>query len=1464
MKTITLITLFVIALCYKTTAQTDKIFFEEYGVIDGLPQESVNDIVQDEQGFIWFGTYDGLVKYDGYNFEVFDDGHNQAAGNHLGLKSIYDITLGQEGRLWLSGAAQKGFAVFHPEENRFKNYPYLPDDSLSFACTDVLILFEDYTQNLWFNNFTTTRNGIDTIALYRFDTKTESFHANYPKIPATSDWDINTLRSKLVESKSDSSIWLLDAASNLRRWNPIVDTFEIILSNTAFTEDKLHLISPTASGNLLLGGEKSIHIFDTERETIISSFDQAAGKDNRLAAGMIKYSFEDELGQIWVINQRHSFSIIDRGNNAVKTYELGKDELAFAGFEVIDIQATADFDLDDKHLVKCASSDAGIWFRLLPEPYLASLTHSLYYDYTSRSFRYYNKDFNVNDAGISTIKMFPTLVDKTGILWLAATPNLFREVPSKQRINYIPNDKSHPYNTLSDSIVAFFEDSANNRWIGTSNGLIRHQLETGQFDFFQHNPTNINSLSSSAIIEVQEDDYGHLWIRTEDGLNCLRKGTKKFERFFKSQSGESNNWISPILIDSKDRLWMNIWHKGVVVIDTKTGIILKELYPVEGDATTIPSKYIYYIREDKRGNIWMGDWFGAGLFQYTDQDQQVRHYAQNHEDSTALANNNIGDLYIDQQKQLWIPTVGYIQQFDYESNHFIYHEIGGTDRNLSRIQETENGQFWISTFGEGLLLFDPRTKEIELYDEQKGLLYNDIWITFLDDAQRIYLPTLRGLSVFDTKTKRFTNFSESDGYYADEKRWNGFYQTKDGIIWLTVNKKLHQINPEVLMNRDTTPPEVFIKALGISDSIYESPDGKIFKVAVPFTKVIELQHFQNDLTFEFVGLHYADSKKNQYSWKLENFDSDWSKPTKVRRTRYNNLNPGKYNFRVKASNADGIWNEEGASMQVTILPPWWKTWWAYLLWGSIIFILIYTFYQFQLRRRLAEAEANQIKALDIAKTRLYTNITHEFRTPLTVILGMADQIKTTSQQQVQAIKQNGRQLLQLVNQMLALSKLESGKEKLNLQQGEIIAFLKYLLESFHSFAELKNLELRLACDVEELYMDYDAEKLQQVISNLISNAIKFTPEGVWVRLRIERQLEQLHLEIADNGAGIEAENLAFIFDRYYQVENVENTGSGIGLTLVKEYVQLFDGSIDVQSELGKGTTFFIQLPIRQNAHWKKSIPDVQTLDLPLASSVELVETTATSDRSELLLVEDNKDVQQYLSLILSEHYNLSYANDGQEGTQKALANIPDLIISDVMMPRKNGYELCAQLKKDERTSHVPIILLTAKADFDSKMQGLGLGADVYLNKPFQKQELLIQVHRLLEQRKRLQAHYRQLAMSPTKSYQVAQIEESFLYKAQKAIEEHLDDPEFGIEALCKALYISRTHLYRKLKALTGKSIAEYIRSVRLHRGKDLLSSTNKTVSEIAFAVGFSSSNYFSRSFAKEFGLSPKAFREQNE
>ncbi|MEN0051513.1 MAG: ATP-binding protein, partial [Bacteroidota bacterium] len=400
---------------------------------------------------------------------------------------------------------------------------------------------------------------------------------------------------------------------------------------------------------------------------------------------------------------------------------------------------------------------------------------------------------------------------------------------------------------------------------------------------------------------------------------------------------------------------------------------------------------------------------------------------------------------------------------------------------------------------------------------------------------------------------------------------------------------------------------------------------------------------------------------------------------------------------------------------------------------------------------------------------------------------------------------------------------------------------------------------------EELMMDYDAEKLQLILSNLIANAIKFTPVGGKVKIVLAKRTQQLHISISDTGEGISAEQLPYIFDRYYQADSLlENTGSGIGLTLVKEYVQMLKGKIKVKSEQSKGTTFSIQLPIHQQAAIKSSSP-VASILAPIKATqlIEVESPTSLKEQPKLLLIEDNKDVLQYLSLFLKNDYELHYAYDGLEGVRESIAIIPDLIISDVMMPRKNGYEVCEQLKKDERTSHIPIILLTAKADFDSKIEGLELGAEVYLSKPFQKQELLVQINRLLEQRKALQTHYSQLAMLPTDRYQIKKGEESFLYRVQSTLEANLGEENFDIKALCEALHLSRMHLHRKLKALTGQSTTQYMLALRLERAKDLLKTTDLSISEITYRVGFKSQSHFSQAFAREIGQSPSVWRKEH-
>ncbi|MEO0724928.1 MAG: tetratricopeptide repeat protein [Bacteroidota bacterium] len=558
-----------------------------------------------------------------------------------------------------------------------------------------------------------------------------------------------------------------------------------------------------------------------------------------------------------------------------------------------------------------------------------------------------------------------------------------------------------------------------------------------------------------------------------------------------------------------------------------------------------------------------------------------------------------------------------------------------------------------------------------------------------------------------------------------------------------------------------------------------------------------------------------------------------------------------------------------------------------ILWGALAVALILLFIAImyfrnkqkaneQLSKLNAEisAQKEKLEELDESKSRFFTNISHEFRTPLTIIKGMSERVMDKPEvhlkKGVPMIRRNALNLLNLVNQILDLRKLESKELKLNQQQGDIVAYLKYIMESHSSHAEQEGLLLHFKTEVDNLMMDYDAEKLLRVVSNLLSNAVKFTPTGGHIHFRLGRGViqkqEALQIEVEDTGIGIAPENLPYIFDRFYQEDDSATRvgeGTGIGLALSQELVKLMGGAIKATSELEEGSVFTILLPITNTALLQDQHLDDQLGDVPLleAKPVQQISRAipATSDRvakQKLLIVEDNIDVQQYLVAALEDYYDIDLAENGAIGIEKATATIPDLIISDVMMPEKDGYELTDILKQDERTNHIPIILLTAKSDIDSKISGLEKGADAYLAKPFEERELFVRIDKLLELRKKLQERYANLDPSAN----APKIENPFLLKLIAYIEEHLSEAELNMERISKDLGMSRTQVFRKLKALTGQSPTLFIRSYRLKKGKELLATTDLTISEIAYEVGFTSLNYFSSAFAKEFGTRPSYYR----
>ncbi|MEM9917487.1 MAG: hybrid sensor histidine kinase/response regulator transcription factor, partial [Bacteroidota bacterium] len=704
----------------------------------------------------------------------------------------------------------------------------------------------------------------------------------------------------------------------------------------------------------------------------------------------------------------------------------------------------------------------------------------------------------------------------------------------------------------------------------------------------------------------------------------------------------------------------------------------------------------------------------------------------------------------------------------------------------------------------------------------------------------------------------------------------GLSACQDGFIYIGQKNGYYRFSPDSLSKNQEPPALAFTYF-----NIFEKPTK--FEQNLNFLSTIELDYQQNFFTIGFAALNFTQAEKNSYAYKLEGYDADWIYPMDNRNfATYTKVPPGDYTFKVKAANNEYIWTEEDIQLNLHISSPPWQSWWAYLLYALTIGSSLYFFYRFNLNRKLEQQEAKRVKELNQLKTKLYNNITHEFRTPITLILGFIDRAmqsrRPLQEEELEMMKSNSHQLLQLINQMLDLGKVDAGRMEIKRVQANITEFLQYLTNSFKSLALQKEIVLSFQSPQEPIAGAIDKEKLLIILSNLLSNALKFTARQGHISLNLQATGGPnpfYCIQIKDTGSGIAPEELPNIFDRFYQSkdEAPRPAGTGIGLSLVKELVDLLDGRIKVESEVGKGTQFTIELPLLQQAEPAEQPAQKSAISVPVLSSTEnSIQQSAApgleavhEQKPLLLLVEDHPDLIQYIAAGLEASYRLAFAQDGLTGLQKTFELMPDLIVSDVMMPELDGLSMCQQLKQDARSSHIPIVLLTARSGQASKLEGLKEGADVYLTKPFHDEELRLHIRNLLEQQKRSHNYFRQQAGLPSsdvanKQSDFPSKESVFLQELKQMVHDKLDDPNMNVATLSKLMGLSHTQLHRKLVALTGLPPVKYIRSLRLEQAKLLLKDPSKNISDVAYATGFSDPAYFSRIFKKETGQAPSAYR----
>ncbi|MFQ5640588.1 MAG: two-component regulator propeller domain-containing protein, partial [bacterium] len=1138
-----------------------------------------------------------------------------------------------------------------------------------------------------------------------------------------------------------------------------------------------------------------------------------------------------------------------------------------------------------------------------------------------------------DDGDFPESQIYSLYQSRNGSIWVGTVSGVNRLQPKTGAIQSFPHH-FRTYRRGWGTILDIEEDKNGRLWLATPDELMIFDPVRKQYQSIRSQKMNSLSLSSSHLTRLFRDRSGVFWIGTNGyGLNLH---DPKADRFFTYRrprdfvSRIDRFSITALMEDREGNLWISA--DVLYRWDRRTG----ELKSFETDSEH-PEDFgntgSWSMLQDNEGLIWLAGFEGA--YRYNPVTQEYRHFTLN----SGLLEKMAFRVYLDREDRIWVATENYLSCYDSEADRFshyryrqnpatrfvsltaIYQDATGifwlaTDDGLARSDpETDIFRYfrndprdvnslsndvvlsitpdpnladvlWVGTAAGGLNRFNREKETFRAFTGADGLPNDVVYAALPDKAGNLWLSTNKGLSRFNPGKNAFRNFDVSDGLQSNEFNTGAYFLSPSGEMFFGGIQGLSYFYPEKIVDNPHIPNVVLTGLRLFNQVISPQTHPLILDTLITYEKQVNLSYRDNVIALEFSALDFSAPLRNQYAYRLSGFDERWFSSGTDRLATYTHLPAGDYLFQVKGSNNDGVWNEQGATLAIHISAPPWKTWWAYSLYGLAVLGLLYGLRRYEMNRlrlknrlQLERVEGEKLRELDQLKSRFFANLSHEFRTPLTLIVGPLQQMMEKwqdeeSQRMLGMMQRNARRLLQLINQLLDLSKLDAGKMEIYLRQGDLVSFLRGVLRSYDALAEEKNIRVCLTSERESFIMLFDHDKMENIFHNLLANAFKFTPDGGKVSLFLSFSKGEpgpafVVITVADNGAGIPAQHMTHVFDRFFQVDeagNGEKGGSGIGLALVKELVELLRGDISVQSQVGEGTTFTVTLPV-ESAEIVMTQGHVEEapakLDRQSPAQVPATREDGEENGGIVLVIEDNRDMRAFIRTVLRVDYEVLEGVDGREGIEKAAEAIPDLIISDLMMPKMDGYELCRELKNDQKTSHIPIILLTARAAAEDKITGLQAGVDDYLIKPFQPEELLARVHNLIAVRKNLIATLGKKALLSPSELAVTPVDQAFLEKVREVIEREMGDETFGVETLCAEIALSERQFRRKLKALTGQTPNQVIRTMRLQRARHLLQHNAATIAEIAFQVGFGSPAYFTKSFREEFGILPSEVMSEN-
>ena len=1020
------------------------------------------------------------------------------------------------------------------------------------------------------------------------------------------------------------------------------------------------------------------------------------------------------------------------------------------------------------------------------------------------------------------------------------------------------------YSLSDNAIYALYKDREEGLWIGSYFGGVDYYPR--QYTYFaKYYPKNIaNSLHGKRVREFCRADDGTLWIGTEDGgLNHFNPKTKEFH-FFEPSAGFTN--IHGLCMDGS-HLWVGTFSKGLRVIDTRTGVVLRT-YTEGHTPHSLNDNSIFSICRTSAGEIYLGTLFGLLRYNRTQDSFDC---------IPELNGKFVYDIKEDSYGNLWLATYANgAYCYDVSARRWKNYVFDAEDERslpydkVLSVFEDSYRQIWLTTQGGGFCLFHPDTETFTRYGLKDGLPNDVVYQIVEDDDRFLWLTTNNGLVRFDPKTMEMKVFSTANGLPTNQFNYRSGFKDEAGNIYLGSINGFVAFDPRTFAENRQVPAGAITDFLLFNKEVSVGETDSPLKSSITFSDKVVLTADQNSFSFRIAALSYQAPRMNKLMYKLEGFDEGWLTIGESPLVTYSNLGYGDYVFKVKASNSDGVWNEQETSLHLSILPPFYLSGWAYCFYvlffmGCLVCAIFY------FKRRNYRKQHRQMEMLEQEKERevyhakidFFTNVAHEIRTPLTLIKGpleniiLKKEVDSETKEDLYIMKQNTERLLNLTNQLLDFRKTETRGFRLNFTECDVVAVLRETYFRFTSLAKQKGLDFILELPQECFMADVNQEALTKIISNLLNNGVKYA--STYLRISLETDEKVFHIRTFNDGEMIPDTMKEEIFKPFVRLDKEDEvtTGTGIGLALSRSLAELHQGSL--MMEKGEEVNCFcLTLPVNQDSTITLSAENVSQVE-ENSCGWEQEETDTKEKKPMILVVEDNPDMLAFIRKQLTTEYSVLTAMNGIEALAVLDNHYVNLVVSDVMMPQMDGFELCKTIKSDLSYSHIPVVLLTAKTNIQSKIEGLELGADAYIEKPFSVEYLLANISSLIHNREKLRQTFAKSPFVAANTMALTKADEEFIWKLNDIIQANLHNPEFSMEDMADALKMSRSSFYRKIKGVLDLSPNEYLRLERLKQAAQLLKEGKSRVNEICYTVGFNSPSYFSKCFLKQFGVLPKDF-----